>query len=251
MVPTEFAQTGFAARRSGSAEIRRFQVIGERSSGTNYAKRLLGRNTGLTPSEDLGWKHGFAQSMAIPPDLAVIVTVRRADAWALSMHAKPWHCTPGLQALAFSDFIRAPWHTIIDRPRYFGGASARPLVGQPLQQDRDPISGACFGNIFALRRAKLAHALGYLARECTAIVLRMEDMIADPDRMLGQICEGLGAARTAEVFRPVHKRLGSKFKPAIADRPLSPDHMDQVDIAFLKTQVDPAQESALGYSYDL
>jgi hypothetical protein len=62
----------------------------------------------MRPSDALGWKHGFAQALAIPADLAVICVTRNAADWALSMHAKPWHAVPALQALAFSDFIRAP-----------------------------------------------------------------------------------------------------------------------------------------------
>lgn len=233
-------------RRTGTAPTR-FQVLGERSSGTNFVKRLVGRNTDLQPTEALGWKHGFAQSMAVPADLAVICVVRNAADWALSMHAKPWHAVPELQSMAFSEFIRAPWQTIIDRPRYFNDSAG--LVGQPLQQDRHPLTGAMFESIFALRQAKLTSLLGYLRRDCTCIVLRMEDMQAAPESRLDQLRAALGQPPRDTPFRAVHRRLGSKFKPAIASRPATPDQISPQDLSYLQAQIDPVQESQLDYEY--
>lgn len=244
-LPPEFAETGLAVIRRGPAP-GRFQVLGERSSGTNLVKRLLGRNSDMTPTEALGWKHGFVQCLAVPADLAVICAVRPPEAWALSMYAKPWHTTPEMQRLPFSEFIRAPWDTVIDRPRYFGGKDAAEITGQPLQQDRDPVSGARFANLFALRRAKLAHLLGWLARDCTVALVRAETVQADPHKATEALLAGLGHAMPGP-FRPVHKRLGSKFAAAVPDRPAPPVEMSAEDRAFMWSQLDDGLEAALGY----
>ncbi|MEL6888900.1 MAG: hypothetical protein AAFO86_09335, partial [Pseudomonadota bacterium] len=240
-LPAAFAETGFFATRAGDTPITRFQVLGERSSGTNFVKRLLGRNTDLTPSEALGWKHGPPHMMAVPRDMAVICMVRRADGWARSMYQKPWHTTPEMQALPFSRFIRAPWTTIIDRPRYFRGLMAEGSVGAPLQQDRDPATGLPFDNIFAMRRSKLASLLTLPARGCTCVMLRMEDVQSDPQGTLAQMSAVLGVAVGAP-YRPVVKRLGSKFKPSVTGRPDLPESWDDADLAFLRASVDPDQE---------
>ena len=194
-LPAAFADTGFFATRAGDQSITRYQVLGERSSGTNFVKRLLGRNTPLKPTEALGWKHGFPHMMAVPRDMAVICVVRRADAWARSMFDKPWHTTPEMQALSFSDFIRARWDTIIDRPRYFEGLVPDGSVGAPLQHDRHPQTGLPFATLFALRRAKLASLLTLPARGCTCVVLRMEDAQAAPEDTLAQLAGALGTSR--------------------------------------------------------
>ena len=184
MIPDHFAKTGLAVWRGTDHPITHFQVIGERSSGTNFTKRLLGRNTDLTPTEALGWKHGPPNAFAIPPGCAVILCVRCADDWARSMHAKPWHASPALQALEFSDFLRAPWDTRVDRPRYFGDTLLDGTRGQPLQPDRDPITGAVFANLFALRQAKLRSMLSYMGRDCTFVLTRMEQVVSDPETTL-------------------------------------------------------------------
>lgn len=248
-LPPDFARTGLHVTRATDRPVTRYQVIGERSSGTNFVKRLLGRNTDLKPTEDLGWKHGFPHMMAIPSDLAVIVVVRRADTWARSMFSKPWHTTPALQAMPFSEFIRAPWDTIIDRPRYFEGLVPEGGVGQPLQHDRHPATGGRFETLFALRTAKLNAMLSLLGRDCTCAVLRMEDAQDQPKATLEALMSGLGATQPHAEYRPVVKRLGSKFKPAISDRPALPDRWSEEDMAHLHSSVDKDFEASLGYTY--
>jgi hypothetical protein len=225
--------------------------LGERSSGTNLVKRLLGRNCAMTPTETLGWKHAPPGMMAIPPDLAVICVVRGAAGWALSMHAKPWHTTPKMQALEFSDFLRARWDTIIDRPRYFAGARQAGLIGQALQPDRDPLTGRPFANLFALRRAKLTALLGIPNRGCNCVILRLEKVQAAPEASLDAILKALDQPRRGAPFRAVAKRLGSKFKPAVDARPDTPARLSPADHAFMLSQLDPKLEAQLGYAYRL
>ncbi|MEO0866810.1 MAG: hypothetical protein AAFY39_20025 [Pseudomonadota bacterium] len=245
-LPDDFATTGFCATRAGDTPITRFQVLGERSSGTNFVKRLLGRNSALKPVEVLGWKHGFTHMMAVPQDMGVICVVRDPLAWTLSMFDKPWHTTPQMQALPFSDFIRARWDTIIDRPRYFDGLVPDGSTGAPLQMDRDPLTGQPFDTLFALRSAKLRSLLTLLERDCTCVMLRMETAQADPEGTVTRLARTFGTA-PAQNHRPVVKRLGSKFKPAIAHRPAKSATWSEADLNFARDQLDLTLESALGY----
>ena len=248
ILPPDFAQTGLHVIRNGNTPITRYQVLGERSSGTNFVKRLLGRNTDLTPTEALGWKHGFPHMLAVPDDMAVLIAVRGADSWAQSMFAKPWHTTPAMQTMPFADFIRAEWDTIIDRPRYFEGLVPDGSASAPLQQDRDPVTGARYANLFALRTAKLRAMLSFLQRDCTCAVIRMETAQADPEATLATLSSAFGTS-TNTTYRPVVKRLGSKFKPAVADRPTLPDAWSDTDLAHLRANIDTNLETALGYTY--
>ncbi|MEP5632151.1 MAG: hypothetical protein ABJP79_09740 [Tateyamaria sp.] len=248
-LPQAFSTTGLHTQHNTDTPITRYQVLGERSSGTNFVKRLIGRNSPLKPTEALGWKHSAPHMLAIPHDMAVICAVRRADTWAQSMFQKPWHTTPAMQALSFSDFIRAEWDTIIDRPRYFEGLVMDGSQGSPLQADRDPLTGARYENLFALRRAKLNAHLSMLGRNCTCIVVRTEDAQSAPEATLDAILTGLGHPARSVPFRPVVKRLGSKFKAAVPNRPEAPADWSPEDHAFLRAQTDKAQEDNLGYSY--
>ncbi|MBV2361020.1 hypothetical protein KUH32_14745 [Thalassococcus sp. CAU 1522] len=248
MNAVSLGEKGWLIRRDGPP-VTRFQVFGERSSGTNFVKRLVGRNTALTPREDLGWKHGFAQMTAIPADFAVICVVRDARAWALSMHAKPWHCPPAMQALDFPAFLRAEWTTVADRKRYFPQVADLGGEGRPLQQDRHPLTGLPFANLFALRRAKLAALSSFANRGCALVLARLEAVQAAPDAFLADLCAGFGTEPPVQPLKPVVKRLGAKFLPAIDPRPATPTAFSDADLDFLRASVDDAQEAALGYVY--
>lgn len=247
MIPADFARTGLHIAGNGTRPTR-FQVLGERSSGTNYVKRLIGKNVALKPTEALGWKHAHTHAKEVPADLALICVVRHAVPWVLSMHAKPWHCTPAMQALEFPAFIRAPWDTIFDRSRYFNVPER--VLGRPLKPDRDPETLERYPDLIALRQGKLDSLLARRAAGCTFVLLRMEEAVTHPGEVLQAICAGLDLPAPKNPVRRVVKRLGAKFKPAIPDRPQTPKALAPEDMEWLRGRLDLDQEAALGYSYD-
>ncbi|MQQ09660.1 hypothetical protein GFB49_14430 [Epibacterium sp. SM1979] len=228
--------------------INRFQVLGERNSGTNALRLSIKRNLDIAPSDLLGWKHGSSAPLAVPGDMLVVVAVRNVFDWARSMHAKPWHATAALQGLAFSEFLRAPWETCVDRARYFGLDTKDLRLGMPLQPDRHPITGAVFANILQMRNVKTAVWLGLAARDCNVAVLRLEDFQASPEGILEQLAQGFQLQRRGP-YQPITRRLGARFKPSIPQRPATPSEISDEDRRFILSQLDQMQEAALGYHY--
>lgn len=243
-----FAQSGVAVRLLRGPAPTRFQVLGERSSGTNLVKRLIMMNSDLEETELLGWKHGFPSMEAIPSDLLVVGVVREATSWARSMHAKPWHTTPAMQKKEFSAFIRAPWDTIVDHQKYFINAEKAGTIGHYLQYDRHPITGKRFTSLFDLRRVKLQGLVGYLSRNCHVALLRAETVQDEPQKVLSTLLESLGRT-SPEKFKKVGKRLGTKFNPLVTDRPATPLALNDDDLAFMKSRLDMTLEARLGYTY--
>ncbi|MBN9889626.1 hypothetical protein [Salipiger abyssi] len=248
MISQAFSETGWQCAPT-ERPVTRYQVFGERSSGTNFVKRLIGRNTVLVPTEELGWKHALPHMTAIPADLAAICVVRHAGDWARSMHAKPWHCPPEMQRLPFSEFIRAEWATVADRARYFPQVKALGGVGAPLQLDRDPLTGAPYADLFALRRAKLQGLLSFFNRGCAVVFCRLEAVQAAPEVFLAELQAEFGLPPAPQPYRPVVKRLGAKFLASVEDRPETPSRFSAADLAFLRDRLDLEQEAALGYRY--
>lgn len=239
--------TGIEIRRLHPEVPTHVQVFGERSSGTNFVNRLLGKNTGLETTDRYGWKHGFAQMTGVGKTTLIVAVAREPLAWARSMHSKPWHCPPQMQALEFSGFIRAEWDTIIDRRRYFQKSGEWKTLGTPLQQDRHPITGQRFANIGELRTIKLAWALGLRNRGVNLVLCRLDAVQADPEGFVRAVAQGFGVDM-AEEYRPVTKRLGSRFLGNVDPRPATPDEINATDRAFLAGALDPRLEAAWGFS---
>lgn len=224
-----------------------FQVFGERSSGTNLAARLIRRHTDLAQTESLGWKHGFPQMVGIAPNIVIIVTFRDALDWVQSMYTKPWHSTPALQALGFSEFLRAEWQSHLDRKRYFDD-SLRSAIHQPLQQDRHPLSGLAFENLLQMRNHKLAAHLGYRNRSCNLVLARMETLRDDPEGFLQKFAHRFTLPEPTS-YSPITRSLGSRFKAAVPTRHKPPRTLSATDMSFVCDALDPQIESELGYSY--
>lgn len=244
VIPDDFAETGVCVTGAGDPPAA-FQVMGERSSGTNLLHRLMARQTGLAASRALGWKHGIAPPLAVPRDLAAIGILRDPVSWSLAMHRRPWHAAPALQALDYAAFLRRPWESLADAPRYFPGLPDT-AIGQPLQADRDPVTGQPFANLMALRTAKLRALLAWPARGVPLALVRLDRLQADPDAVLRRLCAGLQIEVTGPV-RPVTRRLGTRFRPALPDRPATPDAPSAADLAFIRAESDAALEARLGF----
>lgn len=240
------------SRRQGA--ISEHFVFGERNSGTNLAHQLLVQNIPALKDSTgdrigpqgfrYGWKHGFPQMVAAPASCLAVVMFRAPETWLRSMHARPWHAVPELAKLEFSDFIRAEWQTRVDEQN-FGVAQGGARWGKELHYDRHPLTGARFETILGLRRAKSTGFLSLEARFANCLMLRHEDLTANPEGCVRFVSEHYGLARY-QTFRPVAARRGRASEGAFQPTAYAP--LETADHAFVWTQLDLAQEAQLGYA---
>ena len=160
------------------------------------------------------------------------------------MHARPWHAVPELAKLEFSDFIRAEWQTRVDEQN-FGVAQGGARWGTELHYDRHPLTGARFETILALRRAKNAGFLSLERRFANCLMLRHEDLTANPEGFVRFVSEHYGLARY-QTFRPVVARRGRASEGAFQPAGYAP--LEAADHAFVWAQLDLVQEAQLGYA---
>lgn len=244
-------------RKTNRNEVKRlsrpsFEVIGERCSGTNMLTVLLRENLGLEMTETYGWKHGFPTLISAFPNTAYVVLVRNVFDWLKSMYGKPWHSTPDIQALPFSDFLRVEWSTTVDHPRHFKLDAEDPRVGEVLQWDRHPLEGRAFRNILELRSVKLRAHLALRNREVGARIYRYEDVIETPARPVADVARLLELPAPSFVQLPQGKHgdhLGdwTHRKEHLARFPAKFTEDDQ---AFVLEQLDLCLEHDAGYDYE-
>ncbi len=108
------AKYGFETHREHDGPIRSYQVIGERSSGTNFVSTLIKNNIDIKECSHLGWKHAPPHTQFLARNLLIIVSTRNPYDWVRSMYRKPWHTAAYLRGLEFSEFIRHEWETVTD-----------------------------------------------------------------------------------------------------------------------------------------
>ena len=248
---SRFTETGRYVRRVNDLPLTRFQVLGERACATNMVRKVIEKNVDLYRTEGLGWKHAVPHMPAIPPDMLIVCVVRNAVNWALSMHKRPWHAHPELQALPFPEFIRAPWRGIVDRPADFEELHpeiAPDVAGAELQFDRHPITGERFANLFQLRNLKQAALLGMLNRDCNVLVVKGELVQLDQAGFAAWMIEEFGLPLNGLRIKPVKNRLGNRFSRSA--EAATPEEMGEADVAFMLGELDLGMEAALGYRYE-
>ncbi|UYV38912.1 hypothetical protein N4R57_07800 [Rhodobacteraceae bacterium D3-12] len=188
--------------------------------------------------------------VAIPDQVLTIIVVRNAVNWALSMHKRPWHAHPDLQALEFSDFIRAEWRGIVDRPSDFEEIHpefAPIIAGAELQYDRHPITGKRFANLFDLRNVKMAGHLGMLNRDCNVLIVKAELVQLDQVGFAAWMIETLDLPLNGLRIKPVTNRLGNRFNRSVPVE--TPSELSADDHAYMMQMLDLDAEAALGYDY--
>ncbi|MBD9528239.1 hypothetical protein [Paracoccus sp. PAR01] len=242
-----------AWRRPFAAPIKRFQVLGERSSGTNFVDVLFKRNTTLQPTKDYGWKHAVPQFTSVLRDDLIIVCFRGPESWLRSMYAKPWHVPDSLVNVTFSEFLRAPWVTVMDMPGAMSAVGARKSLDLPVQGDRHPITGMHLENPVQLRNLKNAAFLGVLERGCNVALIRHEDVTRYPRETISKVCELFDIpVNAADDFVIPTRQLGE-----MTQRNVEGSRRDKVatysddDRAFVFSQLDHDLETKLGYGFSI
>lgn len=196
--------------------ITRFQVYGERCSGTNFVIRLLERNLASARfTEEYGFKHWFVdEAMTVPDDVLVLTVSRGWTDWIRSFHAKPWHAHPSLRNLPMAEFLRREWHCVWDDD-WYELAKDDPRRGREMRHERDPETGDRFANVLAMRAAKEANWRRLRERTAHADLVRYEAVRADPEAFVRELCERRGIS-PAKPFDPIetYKGLnGAAFVP--------------------------------------
>jgi len=175
--------------------LKKYQIFGERNSGTTYLKQVLDANFKLECTSEYGFKHWFIKdhqprgrpnsttdneclrSLDDSEDTLFIFIVRDPIGWLQSMHKKPYHA-PEHKNLSFGSFIRkkwicyekkcpsvhipgksmTPWNKKLNEPYYFIEESA---------------------NICTLRNEKNAHFLSLKDRVKHFFVIRLDRLLED------------------------------------------------------------------------
>jgi hypothetical protein len=251
--PTDSAPASLIGHSSAEGpKIDRFQVYGERRSGTNFVARTIARNTGLKRWGAYGWKHALPYYPVLPKSCLFVVVVRDPFDWLRSFYAGPFEVDPAIAALPFSDFLRAEWEG-----SYSGYAGQWGHRGYAVKDkfargevnflDRHPIDGRRFRNVCEMRSVKLAGHLSLLDRGLNAVALRYEDFRTRPEAMLQAIAEHAGIALNA-TFAATEKPVGpsSDNRKDAKTMPVS-----AADRAFVLEHLDHGLERRCGYLADV
>lgn len=219
-----------------NTSIERFQMLGERCSGTNFLKGLLEHFSHIPLERKYGFKHfpiWFSHDSKWRADKSTlfIVIVRHPYDWLSSLNRIPWHADKSLYHLSFSDFIRKEWKISPDNP-----------YEDPRRSDKDPVSGELFENAIQLRTAKTKDWL-ILQEHPNHFFINYETLRDYPYAVIAELAD-LFDLQIKGAFYPVkkYKNTGTTIYRKSVYAPIS-----ESDRNYIGEQLDPALEVELGY----
>ncbi len=225
--------------------IRKFQIFGERCSGTNYLEALIERNFDtLDITWRYGWKHGFYKERNVfDEDVLFLVIHRHPIDWLHSMRRHPWHAHRSLWNLEFSEFIRREW--ISEFNEHAGIPKSHPLYGREMPTEVHPRTGQRFANVLQMRTEKSKNWYELSSKVKHFLAIRYEDIRDRPKHFVVELAEQFEVRRTW-FFHPVRSYKG-KDKARTVYRPQKYPAISEDDRKFIRQQLDMDLESRMGY----
>lgn len=240
-------QYGLDAKRESCESINRFQIFGERCSGTNFLHCLLLENVDENLKFDspnwyeYGWKH-FPLWITVPfennPRESLlknynfedsekhlfIVIFRDPYDWIRSLHREPHHARASMLRKPLNVFITIPWDSQV-----------------PL--DRNPLTGGNFESVLALRTARIINMLLIKEKVKNIYFVRYETVRDYPREVINEISELFDIPFKPD-FTPIGSYKGKKYHPFVKSRYLD---LSQEEVNLINSQLDEVTENAIGY----
>lgn len=204
----------------------RFQIFGERCSGTNYLEALLKHNFGdECITWDYGWKHWYVDYNFVETvDTVFIVIIRNFLDWVRSFYRQPHHLVHPHDSL--TDF----------------------MLDEVESRDANGLVDVVEPNIFRLRAGKIRNFLGIVEHVQNFEYIRYEDLIREPKDWVRMISGKYGIPIIDdEIVETVssYKGLGKRTY-----EPLQYDDFTNDEFDIIRYHLDRDAESLAAYTYD-
>jgi hypothetical protein len=228
-------------------QIQEIAVIGERCSGTNFARELIGKNFPncdiVTNTKDEG-RNKYAHKHFFPwinltnykiklklenadcsflnnsNKCLFIFIVRNVYDWLRSFYLTPYHVSPNLLNQGFLHFISTEWKV-----------EDRPLTSV---DQWNPYEQRPFSNVIELRKYKIMNYLSIGNYVDNFLIVRYEDLVENRENFISYVSEKynikIGEMNVGEIY---HKKKYFDFQ--------------EIELEFINNHVDWNIEKLLGY----
>lgn len=164
--------------------MKKFTILGERCSGTNYLESLITKNFDVKVTWEYGWKHFFGfNDLANSDDTLFIGIVRDPHTWMNSLWREKHHLQPGLRS-NIKSYLNEEFWSYYDAIKH----KSTGLYGKERMEDRNIYTGQRYENIFEMRKTKLKYLIEDMPNKVkNYILIRYEDLISNFEETINKI----------------------------------------------------------------
>ena len=238
-----------------SVQIKKFAILGERCSGTNFLEESILANFNLTHTIEYGSKHFFCfnkYDKAKTADTLFIGIIRNPIYWLNSFSKELYHI-PEINRSPLKNFLFNEFYSVDDELDVSNNNNNVFLMNsQPYTykyktntKDLNYVTGKKYKNIFEMRKLKNNYLINIMPTQVkNFILINYEDLLYNYDQTLSDLKLKFHLIQTTKKFEIVTKYKKSETYKFVRQRLISfPENL----IKLLWSNLDVNQEARLGY----
>jgi hypothetical protein len=237
-----------------SVQIKKFAILGERCSGTNFLEESILSNFNIAHTIEHGNKHFFCfnkYDKVNTADTLFIGIIRNPIYW-LNSFSKELHHVPEINRKNLKTFLFNEFYSVADEISVSNNDTAFLMNSTPYTykyktnlEDLNYVTGQKYKNIFELRKVKNNYLVNIMPTQVKHFILiNYEDLLYNYDRTLSDLKMKFNLIQTTKKFEIVTKYKKSETYKFVRQRLISfPENL----IKLIWTNLDVKQEASLGY----
>jgi hypothetical protein len=237
-----------------SVQIKKFAILGERCSGTNFLEESILSNFNITHTIEHGSKHFFCfnkYDKATTDDTLFIGIIRNPIYWLNSFSKELYH-VPEINRKSLNNFLFNEFYSVADEISASNNDNVFLMNSNPYTykyktnpEDFNYVTGKKYKNIFELRKLKnnyLIHIMPTLVKNF--MLIKYEDLLYNNYQTLSDLKLKFNLIQTTKKFEIVTKYKKSETYKFVRQRLISfPEKL----IKIIWKNLDVKQEALLGY----
>ena len=237
-----------------AAQIKKFAILGERCSGTNFLEESISSNFNITHTIEHGNKHFFCFNKFdnVNTDDTLFIGIIRNPIYWLNSFSKEMHHVPEINRKTLYHFLFNEFYSVSDEINTANNDSVFFMNSKPytykyntIPEDLNYVTGKKYKNIFEMRKLKNNYLINVMPTKVNNyILINYEDLLYNYEQTLSDLKMKFNLIQTTKKFEMVTKYKKSETYKFVRQRLISfPEKL----IKLLWAHLDVKQEASLGY----
>jgi len=239
-----------------SVQIKKFAILGERCSGTNFLEESISSNFNITHTIEHGNKHFFCFNKynKVKTDDTLFIGIIRNPIYWLNSFSKELYHVPEINRKSLNNFLFNEFYSVTDEISAANNDNVFLMNIHPYTykykyktnpEDFNYVTGEKYKNIFELRKLKNNYLINIMPTKVNNFILiNYEDLLYNYDKTLADLKMKFNLKQTTKKFEMVTKYKKSETYKFVRQRLISfPEKL----IKLLWAHLDVKQEASLGY----
>jgi hypothetical protein len=235
--------------------IKKFAVLGERCSGTNYLEELIKLNFGLDYANEYGSKHFFCfrdyNNLPSNDETLFIGIIRNPIYWINSFSKELYH-VPEINRKSMKNFLFNEFYSVCDEVHdakkndiFMFNTKQYVKSYEINKEDLNYMNGKKYKNIFELRKNKNNYLMKIMPTKVkNYILINYENLLFNLNNTLEVIMNKFNLIREHDIFMNIQKYKKTEHYHFIKQRTVT---FDINTIKIIWDNLDEVQELFLGY----